>query len=62
MANTNPDSPDFIPSKSYIKDTDKPWDTTYYVENPNGGLIALDAHFTGKEDQNYSNTYAVVVQ
>lgn len=62
MANTDPDSIDFVPSRTYAKQGDPVWDITYYLENFNGGLIALEAHFTGREDQNYSNTLAVEVK
>lgn len=62
MANTNPDSPDFVPSRTYMKQGDPIWDITYYIETDNDtGIIALDAHFTGLENQNYSNTNVVVV-
>lgn len=62
VANTNPDSIDFFPSRTYMNQGDPEWDITYYLETDNDtGLIALDAHFTGLEDQNYSNTYAVII-
>lgn len=61
-ANSNPDSIDFTPSKTYMHQGDPEWDITFYLEtNNNAGLIALRPHFTGLEDQNYSNTYVVVV-
>lgn len=44
-----------------MKEGDPPWDTTYYLELDEGGIVALDAHFTGLETQDYSNTNVVVV-
>jgi len=63
MDNTSPDSIDFTPSKTYMHQGDPEWDITFYLETDNDtGLIALDQHFTGLENQNYSNTFAIEVR
>ena len=62
VANTNPDDPNFVPSKTYMNQGDPVWDITYYLENFDGGIIAIDQHFTGIENQNYSNTYCIEVK
>mgnify|MGYP000848898395 FL=1 len=59
---TDPDDPLFIPSRTYMNQGDPVWDITYYLENFDGGLIAIDKHFTKKEDENYSNTYSIEVK
>lgn len=62
VAETNPDSINFVPSKTYMKKGDPEWDIAYYLELDNDkGLVAIDQHFTGLENQNYSNTYCIVV-
>ena len=60
-SNTNPDSPDFVPSRTYYTDADKEWDLTLVTGLEGGSLIGMDAHFTGREDQNYSNTHILVI-
>lgn len=62
MANTNPDSIDFVPTKTYMKQGDPVWDDTFYlITDDSTGIVGIDRHFTGLENQNYSNTYIVVV-
>ena len=65
MANTTYVANSSYASRTYMNEGDPVWDTTYYLESDdpnNPGLIALEAHFTGLESQDYANTYAVVVQ